>query len=70
MQVFQAMKQVIGFEVMKLFFHVQTCFCVSTLARAVMRLVSPGEDRAHADSCSHITCILAATENYVVRSYD
>ena len=32
MKVFQAMKQVIGFEIMKLFFHVQTCFCVSTLA--------------------------------------
>lgn len=47
------MKQVIGFEVMKLFCHVRTCFCVSTLARVVMRLVPPGEDKAHADSCSH-----------------
>lgn len=46
MLAFQDMKWVIGYEIMKLFIHVQTGFCASTLARVVMRLVLPGEDVA------------------------
>lgn len=41
---------------MKLFYHVGTCFSVSTLASAVMRLVSPGEDLSHATTDARTKC--------------